>query len=129
MGAGMWSWFKHGHTDFSDGDSHAEGIGQMRVTKNVAAACVDDAYRITDSVAVEMAYHFLRAEGLYLGLSSAINVAGAVKLARERGPGQVITTILCDGGGRYASKLYNPSWLREQGLEPKSVGLEFLTQL
>jgi cysteine synthase A len=129
MGAAMWSWFKHGHTDISDGDSHAEGIGQMRVTKNVAAACVDDAYRIADAVAVEMAYHLLRAEGLYLGLSSAINVAAAVKLARERGPGQVITTILCDGGGRYASKLYNPSWLREQGLEPKSVGLEFLTQL
>jgi cysteine synthase A len=71
----------------------------------------------------------LRAEGLYLGLSAAINVAGAVKLARERGPGQVIATILCDGGGRYASKLYNPAWLREQGLEPKSQGLEFLTQV
>jgi cysteine synthase len=129
MGAGMWSWFKHGHTDFSDGDSHAEGIGQMRVTKNVAAALVDDAYRIPDPVAVEMTYHLLRAEGLCLGLSAALNVAGAVKLARERGPGQVIATILSDGGSRYASKLYNPAWLREQGLEPKSQGLEFLTQL
>jgi cysteine synthase A len=129
MGAAMWSWFKHGHTDISDGDSNAEGIGQMRVTKNVAAARVDDAYRIADPVAVEMTYHLLRAEGLYLGLSSAINVAGAVKLARERGPGQVIATILCDGGGRYASKLYNPVWLREQGLEPKAQGLEFLAEL
>jgi len=90
---------------------------------------VDDAYRIADPLAVEMAYHLLRTEGLYLGLSAAINVAGAVKLARERGPGQVITTILSDGGGRYASKLYNPAWLREQGLEPKSQGLEFVTQL
>jgi cysteine synthase len=129
MGAAMWSWFKHGNTDIDDGDSCAEGIGQMRVTKNVAAAQVDDAYRIADPVAVEMTYHLLRAEGLYLGLSSGINVAGAVKLARERGPGQIIVTLLCDGGGRYASKLYNPFWLHERDLEPKAQGLEFLAQL
>ena len=129
MGAAMWSWFKHGHTDIDDGDSHAEGIGQGRVTKNVAAAKVYDAFRLPDPVAVEMVYHLLRAEGLYLGLSSGINVAGAVKLARERGPGQVIVTVLTDGGGRYASKLYNPTWLREKELEPKAKGLEFLEQL
>lgn len=129
LGAAMWSWFKHGHTDFDDGDSHAEGIGQGRVTKNVAAALVDDAFRIPDPVGVEMVYHLLRAEGLYLGLSSAINVAGAVKLARERGPGQVIVTILCDGGARYASKLFNPVWLKEQNLTPRATGLEFLSQL
>jgi cysteine synthase A len=125
----MWSWFKHGHTDFDDGDSHAEGIGQGRVTKNVASALVDDAYRIPDPVAVEIVYHLLRREGLYLGLSSAINVAGAVKLARERGPGQVITTVLCDGGARYASKLYNPAWLAAQSLTPHATGLDFLALL
>jgi cysteine synthase A len=129
LGAAMWSWFKHGHTDFDDGDSHAEGIGQGRVTKNVAAALVDDAYRINDSVAVELVYHLLRREGLYLGLSSAINVAGAVKLARERGPGQTIVTILCDGGARYASKLFNSTWLEEQSLTPKATGLGFLEQI
>jgi Cysteine synthase len=128
-GAAMWSWFKHGHTDIDDGDSVAEGIGQGRVTKNVAEALVDDAYRVDDSTAVEVLYHLLRAEGLYLGLSSAINVAGAVKLARERGPGQVIVTILADGGGRYASKLYNPAWLAEQKLTPTAKGLEFVERL
>lgn len=130
LGAAMWSWFKHGHTDFDDGDSHAEGIGQGRVTKNVAAALVDDAYRIPDRIAVELVYHLLRAEGLYLGLSSAINVAGAVKLARERGSGQVITTVLCDGGARYASKLYHPAWLAEHHLTPRSTDeLGFLAEL
>lgn len=129
LGAAMWSWFKLGHTDIDDGDSHAEGIGQGRVTKNVAAALVDDAYRIADPVGVEFVYHLLRSEGLYLGLSAAINVAGAVKLARERGPGQVIVTLLCDGGARYASKLFNPAWLAEQNLTPKAAGLEFLDAL
>jgi cysteine synthase A len=129
LGAAMWSWFKHGHTDFDDGDSSAEGIGQGRVTKNVAAALVDDAYRIPDPIAVEFVYHLLRDEGLYLGLSSGINLAGAVKLARERGPGQVIVTVLCDGGARYASKLYNPGWLAEKGLTPGPGGLGFLQNL
>jgi cysteine synthase A len=129
MGAAMWSWFKHGHTEINDGNSFSEGIGQTRVTKNVAAAMVDDSYRIGDPLAVEFVYHLLRKEGLYLGFSAAINVAAAVKLARERGPGQVIVTILCDGGSRYASKLYNPAWLAENHLTPKASGLEFLDQL
>lgn len=129
LGAAMWSWFKYGHTEFDDGDSKAEGIGQGRVTQNVAAAIVDDAYRIPDPIGVEFVYHLLHAEGLYLGLSSAINVAAAVKLARERGPGQVIVTVLCDGGARYASKLFNPVWLKEQGLSPTHTDLEFLSLL
>jgi cysteine synthase A len=128
-GAAMWSWFKHGHTDIDDGDSVAEGIGQGRVTKNVALASVDDAYRITDLDAVELVYHLLREEGLYLGLSSGINVAGAVKLARERGPGQVIVTLLCDGGARYASKLFNADWLAQQKLTPTARGLDFLERI
>jgi cysteine synthase A len=129
LGAAMWSWLKHGHTDFDDGDSHAEGIGQGRVTRNVEAALVDDAYRIPDQVGVEFVYHLLRIEGLYLGLSSGINVAGAVKLARDRGPGQVIVTVLCDGEARYASKLFNPVWLKEQGLSPRHTDLGFLSAL
>jgi len=71
----------------------------------------------------------LRDEGLYLGLSSGINVAGAVKLARERGPGQVIVTLLCDSGARYVSKLFNPAWLAEQKLTPTARGLDFLERI
>jgi cysteine synthase A len=128
-GAAMWSWFKHGNTDIDDGDSVAEGIGQGRVTKNVEGALIDDAYRIADRVAVEILYHLLRAEGLYLGLSSAINVAGALRIARERGPGQTIVTLLSDGGNRYGSRLFHPAWLEERKLMPQYHGLEFLAEL
>jgi cysteine synthase len=129
FGAAMWSWVKHGHTDIHDGDSFAEGIGQSRVTENLKGVQIDDAYRIADDVAVEMLYHLLHAEGLFLSLSSAINVCGAVKLAKVKGPGQVIATILCDSGSRYVSRLYNPAWLVEKNLTPKSRGLEFLARL
>jgi cysteine synthase len=128
-GAAIWSWVKFGHTDINDGDSVAEGIGQSRVTKNLEGVKIDDAYRIRDDLAVEMLYHLLHAEGLFLSLSSAINVCGAVKLAREGGPGQVIATILCDSGSRYVSRLYNPQWLQAKGLTPKAKGLEFLERL
>jgi cysteine synthase len=128
-GAAMWSWVKHGHTDIHDGDSFAEGIGQSRVTENLKGVQIDDAYRIADDVAVEMLYHLLHAEGLFLSLSSAINVCGAVKLAKENGRGQVIVTVLCDSGSRYVSRLYNPAWLAEKNLTPKSHGLEFLSRV
>jgi cysteine synthase len=128
-GAAMWSWVKFGHTDIHDGDSFAEGIGQSRVTENLKGVQIDDAYRIADDVAVEMLYHLLRAEGLFLSLSSAINVCGAVKLAKDKGRGQVIATILCDSGSRYVSRLYNPAWLAAKNLTPKSHGLEFLDRL
>lgn len=128
-GAAIWSWVKFGHTDISDGDSVAEGIGQSRVTKNLEGVKIDQAYRIPDDVAVEMLYHLLHAEGLFLSLSSAINVCGAVKLAKENGPGQIIATILCDAGSRYVSRLYNPEWLEQKGLTPKAKGLEFLDRL
>jgi cysteine synthase len=128
-GAAMWSWVKYGHTDIHDGDSFAEGIGQSRVTANLERVQIDDAYRIADDLAVEMLYHLLHAEGLFLSLSSAINVCGVVKLARERGPGQVVATILCDSGSRYVSRLFNPKWLAEKNLTPKSKGLEFLDRL
>jgi cysteine synthase A len=97
-GAAMWSWFTHGHTHTKDGESYAEGIGQTRVTKNLEGVGVDRAYRVTDQSALTMVYHLLRDEGLFLGLSSGINIAGAVKYAQDIGPGQTIVTILCDSG-------------------------------
>jgi cysteine synthase A len=128
-GAAMWSWVKFGHTEVNDGDSVAEGIGQGRVTNNLEGVAIDDAYRIADGVAVEMLYHLLRDEGLFLSLSSAINVCGAAKLAREGGPGQKIVTVLCDSGSRYVSRLYNPDWLAEKQLTPRAKGLEFLENI
>lgn len=125
-GAAMFSWFQHGTLEDVEGDSHAEGIGLMRVTKNIENAAVDHAYRISDRSAIEMLYHLLRQEGLFLSLSSAINVCGAVKLAKEQGAGQTIVTILCDSGARYLSKLYSPEWLSEQDLTPRAKDLNFL---
>ena len=117
-GAAMWSWFTNGNTDTRDGDSIAEGIGQCRVTKNLEGLVIDRAYRIADQVALTIVYQLLREEGLFLGLSSGINLAGAVRFARERGPGQTIVTLLCDSGLKYQSKLFNPSWLNEHELDP-----------
>jgi cysteine synthase A len=117
-GAAMWSWFTHGNTDTKDGDSFAEGIGQMRVTKNLEGIVVDRAYRSEDQSALTIVYQLLREEGLFLGLSSGINLAGAVRFAQERGSGQTIVTLLCDSGLKYQSKLFNPTWLKEHGLDP-----------
>jgi cysteine synthase A len=118
-GAAMWSWFTHGNLDTDDGDSFAEGIGQGRVTKNLADLKVDKAYRIDDQSALSILYQLLREEGLFLGLSSGINIAGAVRYAKEQGPGKTIVTILCDTGAKYQSKLYNIEWLFENGLDPE----------
>jgi cysteine synthase A len=118
FGAAMWSWFTHGNTDTKDGDSFAEGIGQMRVTKNLEGIVVDRAYRIQDQPALTIVYQLLREEGLFLGLSSGINLAGAVRFAQERGPGQIIVTLLCDSGLKYQSKLFNPTWLKDNNLDP-----------
>ncbi|MFM8365388.1 MAG: cysteine synthase A [Verrucomicrobiota bacterium] len=123
-GAAMWSWFTHGHTDISDGDSFAEGIGQTRVTKNLEGVRVDKSYRIDDQTALRIIHQLLREEGIFLGLSSGINIAGAVRYAREVGPGHTIVTILCDTGQKYQSKLFNPEWLAAEGLSPDFVGLE-----
>src|SRR5215471_13684512 len=117
-GAAMYSWFKNGDLNTKDGDSFAEGIGQMRVTENLKDIVQDDAYRITDQLALSIVYQLLREEGIFVGLSSGINAAGALSLAREGGPGQVIVTLLCDSGVRYMSRLFNPEWLREQELDP-----------
>jgi cysteine synthase len=115
MGAAMYSWFKHGELK-SEGSSVTEGIGLGRVTKNVEGALVDDAYRIPDAEALPVMFELLRNEGLCVGGSSAINVAGAVRLAKELGPGHTVVTILADSGTRYQSKLFNPAFLKSKGL-------------
>ena len=124
-GAAMWSWFTHGNTDTDDGDSFAEGIGQGRVTKNVEGLSVDKAYRIEDQLALSIVYQLLNDEGIFLGLSSGINIGGAVRYALEAGPGKTIVTILCDSGHKYQSKLFNREWLKENGLDP-SMTVELL---
>jgi cysteine synthase len=115
MGAAMYSWFKRGELA-SEGASITEGIGQGRVTKNIASAKVDDAYQIPDAEALPYVFDLLKDEGLCLGGSSAINVAGAVRLANDLGPGHTVVTILADSGTRYQSKLFNPDFLKSKGL-------------
>ena len=115
-GAAMWSWFTKGNTETNDGDSFAEGIGQGRVTKNLEGIAVDVAWRIHDQDALTVLYQLLREEGLFLGLSSGINVAGAVRMALKGGRGQTIVTILCDSGAKYQSRIFNPEWLSSNGL-------------
>lgn len=115
MGAAMFSYFTSG-TLRSQGNSITEGIGQGRVTANVAEIKVDHAFQISDPEALEILHKLTIEEGLCLGGSSGINIGGAIRLARELGPGHTIVTILCDGGQRYQSKLYNPTFLRERGL-------------
>src|ERR671926_664137 len=115
VGAAMYSWFKTGELK-SEGSSITEGIGQGRVTKNVAQAKVDDAYQIPDSEALPLIFDLAKNEGLVLGGSSGINVAGAIRLARDLGPGHTVVTILADSGTRYQSKLFNPQFLRSKRL-------------
>jgi cysteine synthase A len=115
MGAAMYSWFKRGELN-AEGSSVTEGIGLGRVTKNVEGAKVDDAYQIPDAEALPFMFELLRNEGLCVGGSSAINVAGAVRLAKDLGAGHTVVTILADSGTRYQSKLFNPAFLRQKGL-------------
>lgn len=114
-GAAMYDWIRHGRLE-SSGSSITEGIGLGRVTANIADAPVDDAYRIPDAEALPVIFDLLREEGLCVGGSSGINVAGAIRLAHELGPGHTVVTILADAGNRYQSKLFNPAFLREKGL-------------
>lgn len=115
MGAKLYSWVKHGKLE-SEGSSITEGIGQGRITANLEGVSFDDAYRIEDPEALQLIHRLVQEEGLCLGGSSGINIAGAVRLARALGPGATIVTILCDYGNRYASKMYNPEFLRSKGL-------------
>jgi cysteine synthase len=115
FGAALYSYFTAGELK-SEGSSITEGIGQGRITANLEGLKVDHAYRIGDAEAVSIVFDLLREEGLFLGASSGINVAGAIALAKTLGPGHTIVTILCDGGARYASKLFNPEFLRAKNL-------------
>jgi len=115
MGAAMYHWFKHRELK-SEGSSITEGIGLGRVTKNIEGAPVDDAYQIPDSEALPIIFRLAKEEGLILGGSSGINVAGAIRLAKDLGPGHTVATILADSGTRYQSKLFNPAFLKEKGL-------------
>lgn len=115
MGAAMFNFFKHGELK-SGGSSITEGIGQGRVTKNVEATPVDEPFQIPDEEAVPIIFDLLRHEGLCLGGSTGINVAGAIRLAKKLGPGHTIVTILADSGARYQSKLFNPTFLRSRNL-------------
>jgi cysteine synthase len=115
MGAGMYHWVKHGELR-SEGTSITEGIGQNRITGNLEGAPIDDAFQVPDEEALPVLFALLREEGLCLGGSSGINVAGAMRLARQLGPGHTVVTILADAGTRYQSKLFNPAFLRGKNL-------------
>ncbi|WP_299663441.1 cysteine synthase A [uncultured Ruegeria sp.] len=115
MGAGLYSYYTTGEIAM-EGGSIAEGIGQVRITKNLEGFTPDHSWQITDNEALPYIFDLLREEGLVMGGSTAINMAGAVRLAKELGPGHTIVTILCDYGTRYQSKLFNPEFLREKEL-------------
>jgi cysteine synthase len=115
MGAALYSYYKTGEMK-SEGSSITEGIGQGRITKNLENIIVDDAFQIPDSEAIPTAFDLLEHEGLCMGGSTGVNVAGAIRLAKQMGPGHTIVTILCDYGTRYASKLFNPEFLRSKNL-------------
>ena len=115
MGAALYSYYKTGELK-SEGSSITEGIGQGRITKNLEGIVVDEAFQISDEEAIPIAFDLLEFEGLCMGGSTGINVAGAIRLAHQMGPGHTIVTILCDYGTRYASKLFNPDFLRSKNL-------------
>ena len=115
-GAAMYEWFRHGEAKATPGGSITEGIGLNRVTPIIETAKVDDAFLIPDEEAVSVIYALLEHEGLCLGGSSGVNVAGAIRLAKQLGPGKTIVTILCDSGNRYQSKLFNPAFMRSKNL-------------
>jgi cysteine synthase A len=115
MGAAIYSWIKTGRLE-TEGSSITEGIGQGRVTANLEGAPIDDAFQIPDEEALPLIFDLLQHEGLCLGGSSGINVAGAIRLAKQMGPGHTIVTVLADYGTRYQSKLFNPEFLRSKNL-------------
>ncbi len=115
MGAALHSYYTTGELQAS-GSSVTEGIGQGRITGNLAGLAVDRSYQVPDEEALPLLYELVREEGLLLGGSSAVNLAGAIRMARDLGPGSTVVTILCDSGTRYASKLFNPDFLDAKGL-------------
>jgi cysteine synthase A len=119
LGSALFNWYKAGELK-AEGNSITEGIGQGRVTANLEGVTVDQAYQIPDAEALEVIYDLVLHEGLVMGGSTGVNIAGAVRLAREMGPGKTIVTLLCDHGSRYQSKIFNPAFLRERGLPTPS---------
>lgn len=116
QGAAIYNYFKHGEAKASEGSSISEGIGQARITANVEGTPIDIPYTIPDSEWLPIAFELLQNEGLCIGGSAAVNVAGAIRLAKELGPGKTIVTLLCDSGTRYQSKMFNPEFLRSKDL-------------
>ncbi len=114
-GAALYNWYAHGELK-SEGNSISEGIGQGRVTANLEGLKIDRPYRVSDQEMLEVLYDLVQYEGLCMGGSTGINVAGAIRMAGDLGPGHTIVTILCDHGSRYQSKLFNPAFLAERGL-------------
>jgi len=115
MGSALYNWYAKGELK-SEGNSITEGIGQGRITKNLEGVPIDTAYQITDEEALPVLFDLIEHEGLVLGGSTAINIVGAMRLAKDLGPGKTVVTILADGGSRYQSKLFNPAFLREKKL-------------
>jgi cysteine synthase A len=115
MGASLYNYYVHGELK-AEGESITEGIGQSRITKNLEGAPIDGAFQVTDEEALPVIFDLVLHEGLILGGSSGINIVGAIKVAKELGPGHTVVTILADYGSRYQSKLFNPAFLREKGL-------------
>ncbi|BDE07069.1 cysteine synthase A [Vulcanimicrobium alpinum] len=124
-GSALYSYVKHGTLDV-EGDSNAEGIGIKRIVANFSGAPVDDALRVDDRAMVEMAHWLTHHEGLFVGGSAALNVVGAARFARMLPEGARVATILCDGGDRYRSRLYDAAWLAEKELTPSATDLSFL---
>ena len=114
-GASLYEYYAHGELK-AEGTSISEGIGQSRITANLEGLTIDFPYRVTDEEMMAAIYDLAEHEGMVMGGSTGINIAGAVRLARDLGPGHTIVTILCDYGSRYQSKLFNPAFLREKGL-------------
>jgi cysteine synthase A len=115
MGAALYNYYKHGALK-AEGSSITEGIGQGRITRNLEGAPIDEAFQIPDAEAMPVIYDLIRKEGLFMGTSTGINVAGAIRLARQMKRGSTIVTVLCDGAQRYASKMFNPEFLRSKNL-------------
>ena len=115
MGSAIFNHYAHGELK-SEGSSITEGIGQGRITKNLEGVAIDAPFQVTDEEALDVIFKLLMEEGLCMGGSTGINIAGAVKLAKQMGPGKTIVTILCDWGHRYQTKIFNPAFLKEKGL-------------
>ncbi len=117
MGSALYNFVTTGEVTMSEGPSITEGIGNSRITGNLAGSEIDWALQVSDQDMVNMVYRLLREEGWFFGSSTGVNICGAVEVARKLGPGHTVVTMLCDGGGKYQSRLFNKKWLAEKGLQ------------